>query len=276
MKRILMMEGNTLKARTKAAELNVRNAGQVYSDAVKAHFPDLEIDTVNAADEGEVPPHGRALTSYDGLIIGGSGLHAYGQTFAVTNQIKMLEDFAQTGKPILGSCWGLQIAVMAAGGKVELSPNGREIGIARKVELTEAGRAHPFMAGKPNVYDAPCIHYDEVSQLPDNATLLSSNAHSAVQAAIVPVGQSEVWAVQYHPEFDLPQLGMLLRLYEDNMYEQGFLRDRKEFEEYHSLISRLAANPQDKSAAWRLGVDSDITDDTIRRAEIINWVNHVR
>ena len=60
------------------------------------------------------------------------------------------------------------------------------------------------------------------------------------------------------------------------MYEQGFLRDRKEFEEYHSLISRLAANPQDKSAAWRLGVDSDITDDTIRRAEIINWVNHVR
>ena len=276
MKRILMMEGNTLKARTKAAELNVRNAGQVYSDAVKAHFPDLEIDTVNAADEGEVPPHGRSLLSYDGLIIGGSGLHAYDQTFAVTNQIKMLEDYAQTGKPILGSCWGLQIAVMAAGGKVELSPNGREIGIARKMELTEAGRAHPFMAGKPNVYDAPCIHYDEVSQLPDNATLLSSNAHSAVQAAIVPVGQSEVWAVQYHPEFDLPQLGMLLRLYEDNMYEQGFLRDRKEFEEYHSLISRLAANPQDKSAAWRLGVDSDITDDTIRRAEIINWVNHVR
>jgi len=276
MKRILMMEGNTLKARTKAAELNVRNAGQVYTDAVKAHFPDLEIDTVNAADEGEMPPHGRGLTSYDGLIIGGSGLHAYDQTFAVTNQIKMLEDFAQTGKPILGSCWGLQIAVMAAGGRVELSPNGREIGIARKLELTEAGRAHPFMAGKPSVYDAPCIHYDEVSQLPDNAILLSSNAHSAVQAAIVPVGQSEVWAVQYHPEFDLPQLGMLLTLYEKNMYEQGFLRDRKEFEDYHSLISQLAANPQDKSAAWRLGVDSDITDDAVRRAEIINWVNHVR
>ena len=233
-------------------------------------------DWVNAADEGQMPPNGRAVTSYDGLIIGGSGLHAYDQTFAVTNQIEMLREFAQTGKPILGSCWGLQIAVIAAGGKVDLSPNGREIGFARKMQLTEAGKTHPFMAGKPDVYDAPCIHYDEITQMPEDAILLSGNAHSAVQAAIVPVEKSEVWAVQYHPEFDLLQLGMLLTLYENNMYEQGFLNNREEFDEYQALLSNLADNPQDKSAAWRLGVGADITDNRIRRAEIINWVNHIR
>ena len=97
-----------------------------------------------------------------------------------------------------------------------------------------------------------------------------------MQAAIVPVEKSEVWAVQYHPEFDLLQLGMLLTLYENNMYEQGFLNSREEFDEYQALLSNLADNPQDKSAAWRLGVGADITDNRIRRAEIINWVNHVR
>jgi GMP synthase (glutamine-hydrolysing) len=60
-----------------------------------------------------------------------------------------------------------------------------------------------MFAGKGAVFDAPCIHYDEVTRLPDNATLLASNAHSVVQAAVVPVGRSEVWAVQYHPNSTL-------------------------------------------------------------------------
>ena len=275
MTRLLMMEGNTLEKQAEATLLGVRNATEVYRQAIHAHFPDLELEVLHAADKGQSLPKGRSVDDYDGMVISGSGLHAYDDIFEVTNQIEWLKSFAQTGKPILGSCWGLQIAVIAAGGKVDLSPNGREIGIARKIGLTNAGRAHPFLTGKPALFDAPCIHYDEVTVLPEGSTLLASNAHSHVQAATIPVGKSEVWAVQYHPEFDLTQLSMLLTLYKQNMLDQGFVNSGEELTGYQLKLDALAANPKDKAAAWQLGIDSDVIDDEIRRTEIINWVNHV-
>ena len=184
----------------------------------------------------------------------------------------MLRDAAEAGLPVFGSCWGLQIAVMAAGGQVEYNPRGREVGFARKIVRTVAGADHPMFAGKGAVFDAPCIHYDEVTRLPDSATLLASNAHSLVQAAIVPVGRSEVWAVQYHPEFDIAQLVQLYTLYADDMIAQGFFADRPALDAYVKVLTGLAAAPQDVGLAWQLGVDEDITDDSRRRAEIINWI----
>ena len=275
MTRLLMLEGNTLASQKQAKLLGVRTATEVYMHAISAHFPDIEMDVIHAEDRGQSMPHGRTFADYDGLVISGSGLHAYDTSFEVINQIEVLKSFAETGKPILGSCWGLQIAVIAAGGKVVKNPNGREIGFARKISLNTQGRAHPFMAGKPTVYDAPCIHYDEIGELPATATLLSSNAHSQVQAAIIPLGQSEVWAVQYHPEFDLLQMRMLLTLYEQNMYDQNFMADKDSFKSYTQKLDTLANNPDDKAMAWQLGIDTDITDDAIRRAELINWVRHV-
>lgn len=270
--RILMLEGNTLATQKKAAALGVRSASEVYGEAVAAHFPDLPIDVLNGADRDQHLPAGAQLSDYAGLVISGSGLHAYDETFEVRNQIEVVRAYAETGGPILGSCWGLQIAVMAAGGSVALSPNGREIGIARKIVLNEAGRAHTFFKGKRAVFDAPCIHYDEVSGMPEGAVLLASNDHSAVQAAIVPVGASEVWAVQYHPEFDMAQLSMLMTLYGKAMISEGFFNTEEERAAHAALYDRLTTHADDASAAWRLGVDGDVLDDRHRRAEIINWV----
>ena len=50
----------------------------------------------------------------------------------------------ETGVSSFGSCWGLQIAAVACGGKVELNPNGREVGVGRKVMLSGEGRDHPM------------------------------------------------------------------------------------------------------------------------------------
>lgn len=273
MPRILMMEGNTLATQRRAAELGVRSASEVYKIALLSHFPELAIDVLNAADRGQSLRPGVAFEDYDGLVVSGSALRAYDQDFAVTNQIEILRSFGETGRPILGSCWGLQIAVIASGGEVRVSQNGREFGIARKITLTEAGRGHPFFRGKPICFDAPCIHYDEISSLPSEATLLCSNHHSEVQAAIVPVGASDVWAVQYHPEFDLQQLSMLTTLYGDDLVDQGFFENDRDRLSYKEKIDSLQSNRNNKSAAWQLGIDDDILDDNKRRAEIINWVN---
>lgn len=274
MTRILMMEGNTKARRARAASLGVRTSSEIYTIAIKAHFPDVAIDVINAADDDWAIPDGRSYADYDGFVVSGSSLHAYDTDFAVTNQIAVLKEAADAGLPILGSCWGLQIAAVAGGGEVAFNPRGREVGFARKLYKTAAGTDHAFLSSRPPVFDAPCIHYDEVIRLPDNATLLASNDHSLVQAAVIPLGASEVWAVQYHPEFDLKHLAKLYTLYSDDMITQGFFADAAEMAAYCDGLDRLAADPSNSGLAWQIGVDQDLLDDARRRSEITAWMNY--
>ena len=268
------MEGNTADRREIGDALGVESASGLYARAITALRPEVAIDVAYAADPGDWLPAGRTFADYAGLVIGGSSLHAYDAGFAVTNQIAMLEAACEAGLPVLGSCWGLQIAAIAAGGTVGRSPNGREIGIARKIARTDAGRVHPFLAGKPFCYDAPCIHYDEVTALPAHCTVLASNRHSAVQAAVVPIANSEVWAVQYHPEFDLAHIANLYRLYASDMIAQGFFADDAALASYRTQIEALARRPDAADLRWRLGIDGDVLDDAVRRAEIAAWLDH--
>lgn len=272
MPRLLVMEGNPKARRDITDAFGLRSNSEIYRAAIQAHFPAIALDIINAADRDAALPHGTSLTDYDGLVVGGSGLHAYDTTFEVTNQIDLLRAFAATGKPILGSCWGLQIAVIAAGGTVGLSPRGREIGIARKLCLTEAGTRHPLFAGKARVFDAPCIHYDEITALPADATPLCGNAHSPVQAAAFRLDRAEIWAVQYHPEFDLAHVAGLFALYADDLIKQGFFAAKDMLEDHRRNLLGLADDPGNRGLAWQLSLDADILDDRIRRAEIINWV----
>ena len=272
MTRLLLMEGNTAAKCARAHELGVRTSSAIYIEAIAAHYPDIALDVLYGADHGMALPEGRTWSEYAGFVVTGSALHAYDPEFEVTNQIALLVEAAEAGLPIFGSCWGLQIAAVAAGGEVAFNPKGREVGFARKILLGDAGRAHPMFTGKAQVFDAPCIHYDEVIRLPESATLLASNAHSAIQAAVIPLGRSEVWAVQYHPEFDLGQLVQLYTLYAEDMVGQGFFADMAELVAYRDKLTALAADPADTGLAWQLGVDEDVLDDRTRRAEILAWI----
>jgi GMP synthase (glutamine-hydrolysing) len=129
-----------------------------------------------------------------------------------------------------------------------------------------------MFATKGPVFDAPCIHYDEVSALPPGATLLATNAHSAVQAALIPLGRSVVWAVQYHPEFDLAQIAQLNRMDQDDMIGQGFFADHATIAAHNDKLEALHIDRTRTDLAWQLGIDGDILDDRQRAAEIIAWI----
>lgn len=272
MTRLLLMEGNIAARRARARALGIRTSSEIYTLSIHAHFPDIAIDVVNAADPDWKIPDGRDFADYDGFVISGSALHAYDIEFAVTNQIDVLRQAAEAGLPVFGSCWGLQIAAMAGGGAVQYHPKGKEVGFARKIMPTEAGRGHPMFAHKPPVFDAPCIHYDEVLRLPEGSTLLASNAHSEIQAAIIPLGKTQIWAVQYHPEYDVQQVLAVYSLYADDMIGPDFFADRAELDAYCAKLRTLIAHPDDAGAAWQLGIDADVLDDRTRRGEIIAWV----
>ncbi len=89
-----------------------------------------------------------ALENYDGVTMTGSALNIYNGGEPVTRQIELAKAVFAAGVPFFGSCWGLQVAVTAAGGEVRANPRGREFGFARRILLTDAGSAASFVRGK--------------------------------------------------------------------------------------------------------------------------------
>jgi GMP synthase (glutamine-hydrolysing) len=268
------MEGNTHEARQRAATLGVETPGEIYRRALIAEAPELDIEVMFGADPDAALPAGRQWSDYVGFVISGSGLHAYDPEPEVTRQIEFVRQAAQAGLPILGSCWGLQIAAMAGGGMVARNVDRAEMGIARKITPTAEGQSHPLLAGRSAAFDAPCIHYDDVTALPQGSIVLAANSHCPVQAAVIPLGRSEVWAVQYHPEFDLPHIAGLLAIYEDEMASSPFFENRQAVQAHIADLRRATNAGPHSPTAWRLGLDSDLLDGPTRRTELRNWLHH--
>ncbi len=274
MPRLLLMEGNIAESRTRAAALGVETPGEIYRRALLAEVPELDIDMMFGADPDAALPPGRQWSDYAGFVISGSALHAYDPEPAVTQQIEFVREAADAGLPILGSCWGLQIAAMAGGGMVARNVDRAEMGIARKITPTAGGLSHPLLAGRPSAFDAPCIHYDDVTVLPQGSVVLATNAHCPVQAAVIPLGRSEVWALQYHPEFDLPHIAGLYASYENELARSPFFTSPQAVRAHIADLRAAAGAGPHSPIAWRLGLDSDVLDGPTRRTELRNWLHH--
>jgi len=270
--RLLVLEGSPPERRRQGEALGVRSNSGMYVEALRLLDDELHIDVVEGVDGLDGLPGGCSLEDYDGFVLGGSGLRCADDTPEVRNQIELLRAFATLERPILGSCWGLQIAALAAGGAVRPCPPGRELPFAKRVSLTEAGSAHPLFDGKQASFDTPCIHFDEVLRLPADSVHLASNAHSAVQAADIPIGNSRVWAVQYHPEFDVRHMADLLRWLGDDTVNEARYADCDERDEAILQLDRAASG--DDAAFVRLGVRASDLAERERTREIGNWLEH--
>src|SRR5689334_6715992 len=200
--RLLVMEGNTADARRKQVEAGGTAMSEGYADVLRRLQPDAIVDICYPADPGANLPLG-GLEGYDGVAITGSALNVYDGGPEIERQIELTRAVLASKTPLFGSCWGLQLITVAAGGVVAANPKGREIGIGRRIALTAAGRAHPMYAGKSASFDAITVHLDEVATLAPGTTVLASNTVSGVQAAELRLDGAVAWGVQYHPEFSL-------------------------------------------------------------------------
>lgn len=271
--RILIAEGNVRENRAHLARHGTDGGSESYADAIRLFAPEAQIDIVYPADAAPELPAGMSIGGYDGVVIGGSGLHAYDAAPEVTRQVEFARAAFAARVPFLGSCWGLQVAAVASGGAVAKSPRGREVGIARKLRPTPAGRGHPLYQGRPDTFDCCAIHFDEVTHLPPGGITLAANHHSAIQAAVIPHAGGEFWGVQYHPEFDLRHMARLMSAYAEAMIGQGFYADRAALEAHTADWEALDADPERKDIAWRLGIDGDVLDPYQRCREIGNWLD---
>ncbi len=272
--RLLVVEGNERAMRDVHRAGFGKSPSQSYADILCQLAPDAVCDICFPADDGANLPDSGGLTGYDGVAITGSALNIYNGGPAVERQVEMARAIFASSTPFFGSCWGLQIASVAAGGSIARNPLGREIGIARNIAPTETGRAHPLLAGRPAAFDAPCVHLDIVAEPPAGALVLASNAYAAVQAAEIRQGPGIFWGVQYHPEFSLTELAAILQRYAPTLIAEGLFAEAGEAHSYCAAIRALDQDRRNRGLAWRLGMQKEIVDPELRLTEIRNWLEH--
>jgi GMP synthase (glutamine-hydrolysing) len=268
--KLLVFEGNTPSGRRRIAEMAGATPAASYAAVLRSIAPDAAVDICTPADEHATTP--QPLDAYDGVAITGSSLNIYKGEIESLRQIDLTREIFARGIPMFGSCWGLQLATVAAGGEVGLNPAGREVAFARKITLTAAGRDHEMHATRGIVFDAPAIHSDIITRLPQRSIVTARNSMSEVQAAEIRFGRGVFWGVQYHPEYSLHDVAAVVRRYGQILVDDGFFADLTELEHYASDLSALDAHGGRRDIAWRLGLDDDIVKASLRQTELINWV----
>jgi GMP synthase (glutamine-hydrolysing) len=272
----LIIDGYPEPSRKQFESVGMTLAGELYARLLLQHLPNAKYDLIYSSDPGNELPGKKNLEKYDGILWPGCNLTVYhNHDERVTKMVDLAKDGYEVGIPQFGSCWAAQIAVYAAGGIVKANPKGREMGVARKIHLTEEGKNHPMYEGKPTVFDGFISHDDEVTELPEGASWLASNEFTNVQAVAVEHRNGIFWATQYHPEYDLHEIARLIVAREDKLIKNGFLKNHADMINFVENLESIFNQPSRTDLRWQYAIDDDLLEDTIRQKEFVNWLNKV-
>lgn len=255
---------------------DVGHPHDLFMDFLKREAPNASVEIVYVADPDFGLPAGESIADFDGFMWTGSDLTVYETGDPrVSGQLDFAEALTRAGAASWGSCWGLQMAALIGGGDVTVNPNGREWGIARQIVLSDAAGSSAILEGKPPVFDAFIMHLDEVSRLPEDVTCLGGNTHTSVQVAEFETGQATFWATQYHPEYNLHEMGRLIAARSEALVREGHFPNVETVETYAADMMALYADPDSAELRERLDVGDDIIDPAIRQIELRNWLRFV-
>ena len=269
-RRILVIDGNVAEIRARQIAALGYDSGTGYANVLRRIDSSLRVEVLTVADGTTFPP-GIALEHYDGVTMTGSALNIYNGGAPVTRQIEFAKAVFEAGVPFFGSCWGLQVAVTAAGGEVRANPRGREFGFARRILLSDAGREHRMFAGKPALFEAPTIHRDQIVTLPTGAATLAVNEFG-IQAASFTHARGTFWGVQYHPEYDYIDIAAAAERYGTTLVTEGMFQDAAALSVFAAELRTLQQNPSDAPLLWKHGLGPAMHSESLRLLEIRNWL----
>lgn len=207
--------------------------------------PKADTAVVFPADGTSGLPSLNQLKDYDGVLWTGSSLSVTDSVPDVHRQLNFAEEVFESGIPFYGSCWGMQVATVVAGGEVALSGNGLEFGISKPIELTELGRQSPFLSHRKVPYSALCIHYDEVTKAPKNAQILAGNTHSKIQAMTFDHKNGSFFGVQYHPEFGTADMALIASFLSKKLVDNNIFNSVADVQEFCLKLGEGEEIPQE-------------------------------
>ena len=257
---ILICEGNTPEEGKNFHDVGIATHTISLKESLSYYNKSLNIDVLNPCLElnlNEIEPN---LKKYDGLVWGGSSLNIYNDTIEIRRQISFMKECFKNVKKILAICWGMQVAVTAAGGKVKKGLNGSHIGIANDIELTKEGLNHPLYKNKSNKFNSPAFNFDEVVTTPNGAIHLASNTVNKLQSLHFRSGISDIWGLQYHPEITYEKMINIIKFRKDALInKRNRFKDEEEIKNHINFIEE----------------EIKISDKGSRMLELRNWLNSI-
>ena len=132
----------------------------------------------------------------DAWIITGSPRSVYDELDWMLDLERKIRRSQVVNIPVLGICFGHQLIAKSYGGKVELNPQGWELG-AYPIVLTEKGVKSRILSGVSDNAIVYQSHRDCVTCLPRDAVELAKNTKGNQAFKIY----NNIYGVQFHPEF---------------------------------------------------------------------------
>lgn len=150
-----------------------------------------------------------SLDTVTGLVLPGVG--AFGDAMASLRRqefLQPLRDFAESGRPLLGICLGMQLLFSVSEEHGEHEGLGLVPGAVRRMrgdyKIPHVGwnqltieQSHPLLAGIQTGDFAYFVHSYFVEPLAPQAVLATTDYHQSVPAAIA---MGNVMGLQFHPE----------------------------------------------------------------------------
>jgi len=257
---ILIVEGNIRED----SDFFIKAAGASAADNLKNLILKIEplanTEIINPGHDDETTNVLKDMSKYNGIVFTGGAMRINDMTDVIKKHINFASNCFTQKKKILAICWGLQVCSTAAGGKVSPGKKGAHIGIASDVIINNEGKKHFIYKDKKQIFTSPAFNFDEVSVLPKNAILLSSDIVNNVMGVSFNAGNSEIIGLQYHPDYEYSQMLKLIDGRKERLFKsKNFLNE----EEYESHISYIKSQ-------------NELLDFNNRTCEVRNWINYIR
>ena len=258
---LLIVEGNLESENDNFKNSGIPTHSESLKESLSYYTNNLNIDVFNPCSEKSFDKILPTLEKYDGMIWGGSSLNIYNDCIEIKQQISFMKECFKKINKILAICWGMQVAVTAAGGEVKKSIKGAHIGIANNIKINQKGLKHPLYRSKNQKFNSPAFNFDEVVKLPNGAINLASNNINEVQSIHLKSGISEVWGLQYHPEITYHKMITLINFRKDKLINnRKCFNNEKEIQKHIEFIER----------------EIKISNKDSRMLELKNWLDYLK
>ena len=249
---VLIVEGNN----PKDSEVFIRAAKATCSENLKNIVLKLEptsnVTIINPINDNDTNKALENMDRYNGIIFTGGAMRLNDMTDEIKKHINFASNCFKHNNKILAICWGLQVCSTAAGGKVAPGKNGAHIGIATDVEINEDGKKNPIYKNKKVKFNTPAFNFDEVSELPKGATLLASDKVNNIMGVYFRSENSEVWGLQYHPDYEYWQMINLSNERMGKMIAKEYFKNEETFKNHIDFIKSEEKNLDFKNKTYEI------------------------
>jgi GMP synthase-like glutamine amidotransferase len=163
--------------------------GEKFRRLLQPLRPDWTFTTI-AVKDNIFPEH---VSDYDGYIITGSPKSVHGDEPWIARLLDFIRIVSASRAYLFGACFGHQAIALALGGTVEKSTKGWGLGTHKTAYIQMA----EWMVPARSEMTLFAAHEDQVTKLPEGATLLGGDAFCPIGAYRV---GDHIFATEYHPE----------------------------------------------------------------------------